>query len=190
MYINALKRSGFKKVSFAYQEKEDTANKVARKRNRKRDVVWYTPPYSKNVQTKIGGTFFYLLQKFFPKESKLHKVINKSTVKLSYSSMPSLKRIISTINSSKLNKEQNNVNGSKKALKSCNGLVLCKNGCIVDGRCKEKDVIYKATCTDQDLNEKIYIGETAETFKKRCGGHYTTFNKIAYKNDTSLAKHI
>ena len=40
------------------------------------------------------------------------------------------------------------------------------------------------------MNEKIYIGETAETFKKRCGGHYTTFNKIAYQNETSLAKHI
>ena len=35
-----------------------------------------------------------------------------------------------------------------------------------------------------------YIGETAETFKKRCGAHYTTFNNIAYKNDTALAKHI
>jgi len=56
----------------------------------------------------------------------------------------------------------------------------------------EIDVIYKASCIDQNLNEFIYIGETAETltFKKRCGGHYTSFNNIAYKNETALAKNI
>ena len=193
-YINALNRSGFKNVRFEYQTKDDKSveenmNK-AKTNKKKRDIVWYTPPFSENVKTKVGGTFFYLLQKHFPKESKLHKLINKATVKLSYSSMPSIKRIISNINNAKLNSEQNNVDSSENQVKACTKQGICKNGCIVNGRCMETDVIYKATVTEESMNESVYIGETAETLKKRCGGHYTSFNHVAYKNETTLAKHI
>ena len=31
---------------------------------------------------------------------------------------------------------------------------------------------------------------TENSFKERVQGHYTSFNKIAYKNDTSLSKYI
>ena len=61
---------------------------------------------------------------------------------------------------------------------------------MVSGGCETNDVIHKATSTDQDLNERIYVGETAHTFKKRCGKHNTTFNHKEYRNDTSLSNHI
>ena len=147
-------------------------------------------PYSKNVKTKIGETFFYLLPKYFPKESQLYTLIDKSTLKLSYSSMPSTKRIIGNTNNSKLRKEGESEDSTNNQAKDCKQLGVYKNGCMANGRCTEMDIIYKATCTDQDLNERIYIGETADTFKRRCEAHYTTFNNSGYKNETALAKHI
>ena len=88
----------------------------------------------------------------------------------------------------KINGEQSK--NKKENSKKCTKQGICKNGCVVEGACEEKDVIYKATCIDQNLIEKVYIGETAETFKKRCGNHYTTFNHKAYKNSTTLANYI
>ena len=112
-YINALKESGFKNFSFEYQE-----NKTYTKKNRKRNILWYTPPFSENVKTKIGGTFFYLLQKHFPKDSALYKLINKSNVKLSYSCVSSMRKIISSINNSKIKKSSENAKKHKQRYKT------------------------------------------------------------------------
>ena len=51
-------------------------------------------------------------------------------------------------------------------------------------------IIYFLYVTFHLLKENYYIGETTEPFKKRVGVRHSTFNKIAYKNDTALAKHI
>ena len=113
-YINALKESGFINFNFEYQEKK---TKTKSKRNRKRNILWFTPPFSANVKTKIGGTFFYLLQKHFPESSNLHKLINKSNVKLSYSCVSSMRRIISSINNTKIKKSNGSVKDTKEVKK-------------------------------------------------------------------------
>ena len=81
VYEKALKEAGFKDGKIKYQKPNGSITSEASKkskRNRTRDVVWFTPPYSENVATKIGGTFFYLLQKHFPKESsKYYRLFNK-----------------------------------------------------------------------------------------------------------------
>ena len=44
-------------------------NKTTRtSRRRKRNMVWFNPPYSRNVATNIGKEFFNLLQIHFPKQ--------------------------------------------------------------------------------------------------------------------------
>ena len=58
-------------------------NKI--KKNRKGIIIWFNPPYGKNDVTKVGHYFFKLLDKHFPQEQMLHKIINKSTVKVRYS---------------------------------------------------------------------------------------------------------
>ena len=45
----------------------------------------YRPPYSKKVATNMGKKFFTLLSACFPANNKLYKIINKNTIKLSYS---------------------------------------------------------------------------------------------------------
>ena len=47
-------------------------NDENQKRKRKRNIIWFNPPYSKNVTTNIGKTFLQLLSKHFPKDHQMH----------------------------------------------------------------------------------------------------------------------
>ena len=62
------------------------------RKNRHRDIIWYNPPFSKNVPTNIGQTFLKILDEEFPKVHMLHKIFNRNTVKISYSCMTNLKQ--------------------------------------------------------------------------------------------------
>ena len=61
---------------------EKTGSKA--KRKRKREVVWFNPPFSMNVQTRVGKEFLSLIDKHFPKGSPLSKFVNRNTIKVSY----------------------------------------------------------------------------------------------------------
>ncbi|GAB1607445.1 hypothetical protein Ahia01_001028000 [Argonauta hians] len=67
-----------------------------------KNVIFYHPPYNRLLKTKLGKCFFKLLDKHFPKNHKYHKIINRNTVKLSYSTTNNLKQIIDNSNSRKL----------------------------------------------------------------------------------------
>ena len=69
-------------------------NKKTKQKNRKRNIIWLNPPYSKNVATKVGHYFLKLLDKHFPRHHKLHKIFNRNTVKVSYSCTKNIKSII------------------------------------------------------------------------------------------------
>ena len=65
---------------------------------RKRNIIWFNPPYSKNVKTNVAQRFLRLLDKHFPKTFRLHKIFNRNSVKVSYSCKPNVKSIISNHN--------------------------------------------------------------------------------------------
>ena len=60
-------------------------NKETKQKDRKRTIIWFNPPSSKNVVRKLGHYFLKSLDKHFPWQRKLHKIFNKNTVKVSYS---------------------------------------------------------------------------------------------------------
>ena len=43
-------------------------------------IVWFNPPFSKSIKSKIGKTFLDLIKRYFPKTNKLHNIFNKNTV--------------------------------------------------------------------------------------------------------------
>ena len=55
--------------------------------NRKMNIIWFNPPYSANVVTKVGKRFPSLLEKHFPPHNKFHKIFNRNIVKISYRCM-------------------------------------------------------------------------------------------------------
>ena len=65
-------------------------NKNEGTKQRKRKIIWFNPPYSKNVLSKVGNQFLKLINKHFPRHHKLYKLFNKNNVKVSYSSMPNI----------------------------------------------------------------------------------------------------
>ena len=57
VYQDALKQSGFK-YDLTYEETENET--APARRNRKRNIIWFNPPFSKSVATNVGKTFLKL----------------------------------------------------------------------------------------------------------------------------------
>ena len=154
-YEKYLKNSGYKTKLQYQQPKENNQNKKKRKRN----IIWFNPPYSKSVKTNIGRIFIKLISKHFPPNHKFVKIFNKNTIKLSYSCMPNIR---------------SKINGHNKILqpkpaepqKLCNCLV--KEDCPLNGLCLTSSILYQATikCSDSKYKQKRYKGICQTTFKK------------------------
>ena len=184
-YNDALKKSGFKGFELKY---EPNGNPNRRKKaSRSRRIIWFNPPFNKQVRTNIGKMFFNLISKHFPQEHPLHKIFNKNTIKLSYSCMDNFERIIKKHNNKII---RNSTAPKTEATRNCS----ChnKNNCPLQNQCLTRNVVYKATVSidKKPENDKHYIGISHTTFKARLYNHHTSFSKSDYKNDTSLATHI
>ena len=171
----------------AQQFREDYMKQAPQKtrRNRQRNIIWFNPPFSKNVKTNIARNFLCLIDKHFPPNHKLHKIFNRNTVKVSYSCMNNVKSIIS--------KHNTRITGKSKP--QCEVIDPCtcrdKKTCPLQEKCMTKDIVYKATITTSNTySTKHYIGMTASTFKERYRNHIKSFIHKSYSNDTELSKYI
>ena len=85
IYQEALIKAGYNH-KLTYQKHDQ---KKDNPQQRKRQIIWFNPPYSKNVTTKVGKFFLSLIDKHFPPHHKLHKLFNRNNVKI-----PNIKSII------------------------------------------------------------------------------------------------
>ena len=78
-----------------------------------------------------------LIDKHFPKSNPLHKILNRNTLKLSYSCMNNVKAIISNHNKAVISRSSNL---PVQTINTCN----CpdKRSCPMDGNCNERNIIY------------------------------------------------
>ena len=187
-YNEALKKSGYK-FNLKFTESSDNKTKTS-KRKRTRQILWYTPPFSMNVTSRIGRKFIALLTRCFPKENDLHHIFNRNTVKISYSTMPNVENIISTHNKNILNKHRQPKTDDRKL---CN----CRNSeqCPLDGKCLTDNVVYKATITTTDPktqqnHTETYTGLTECEFKTRYNLHKSSFKNQRTRKATTLSEHI
>ena len=65
----ALKKSGYD-YKLKYQKNTSTINS---KQQRKRNIIWFNPPYSMNVATNIERFFLNLINKHFPPHHKFQQ---------------------------------------------------------------------------------------------------------------------
>ena len=77
-YETALKNSGYHQTKLIFSKKEQRKQKRIRNRN----IIWFNPPFSRNVTTSVAKRFLNFLDIHFPKSNKLHKIFNRNTVKL------------------------------------------------------------------------------------------------------------
>ena len=155
IYSKALKESGFTdELKYLPNEAQELGNNNRVKRRRK--IIWFNLPYSKNVKTNVGKVFLKLLKKHFPISHILHKIFNKNAVKTSYSCMKNINSVISSHNKSILNPRTTSF--------KCN--CRKKESCPLNGECLTSQLVCKATVTNA-VNEDItkYIGLADTTFK-------------------------
>ena len=114
------------------------------------------------MKTDIGRQFLKLIDKNFPSNNPISEIINRKTVKLSYSCTDNMEKVISKHNKKILAEETEETNK-----KNCNCRI--KANCPVDNKCLTESLIYKATLQTADASE--YIGLTDNTFKTRFNNH-------------------
>ena len=168
------------------QLNEKTRDTLRTSTKRRRKIIWYNPPFEGTVATNIGKEFFKILDESFPENQKLHKLFNRSSIKLSYSCMPNLKQIIDGTNKRKL--QQSPMNSTANT-NNCN----CRkpDECPLEQQCKTKGVVYQATVTIEGTNQTAtYVGMTETSFKERYANHKQSFKQEKYKNQTELSKHV
>ena len=107
-----------------------------------------------SVKTKVRKQFLKLINMHFPEGSKLHKIFNKNTVKITYSCSTNLKSIIQAHNKKVLSKQS-----LTAKLYNCRKTPQCP----FNGQCLQKG-IHKATISHQNVTKK-YIGSTGVSFK-------------------------
>ena len=179
LYQEAIEKSGYD-----YKLKYDpSANETpAKKRNRKRKILWFNPPYNQTVRTNVGKEFLGLLEKCFPPNHPLRKIFNRQNVKVSYSTTPNMAQIISGKNSKVLTETEEEV-------KTCSCPKNRKNECPLDQKCLTDNLVYQATVTLPNNETKTYIGQTSTDFKARLSTHKHSF-KNPNVNQTRLSKYI
>ena len=88
-----------------------------------------------------------------------------------------------TAHNKKLLKVNNSIDETSE--ERCN----CRSNCPVQGKCKTKCVVYKATITDP-ANTAEYIGCNNSDFKTRYNNHKSNFRSQNQKKQTSLASFV
>ena len=177
MYQEALIKAGYSQ-KLTYQKHDQKKNNL---KQRKKQIVWFNPPYSKNVTTEVGKFFLRLIDKHFPPQHKLHKLFNRNSVKISYSCLPNIKSIINAYN--------------RKILYPSPTVSRRTSNCInisqypLQQNCLSNNILYQANVTPAGENSetKVEYGICKTTFKLRYANHKKSFNHSNRKSDTELS---
>ena len=146
-YEMALSNSGHNS-RLQFDPEADTKNKERvegrRRRCRKRDIIWYNPPFNGRLQTNYGQEFLKIVDTCFPQGHPLHRTFNRNKLKLSYSTMPNLLQIIQKHNANLLRKHREQMRQGRQE-RTCN----CRQPeeCPMSGNCLASEIVYQATVT-------------------------------------------
>ena len=72
------------------------------RKQRKRNIIWFNPPYSDYVQTNVGKRFLEAIDECFGHNPELKKLSNRHNTKISYKCGPNLKQNINSYNKKNL----------------------------------------------------------------------------------------
>ena len=177
-YKEALLKSG-------YHDDMPYRQQNRRKRQRKRDVIWFNPPYNQSVTTNVASQFLKLVDKHFPRHHRYHKLFNRNNVKCSYSCMSSIGSIIRSHNAKVLSPTTTNPTTPKR---TCN----CRQpqNCPLGGMCLTECIVYKATVSAPNRPTRVYHGLTEGPFKTRFNNHTTSLRLEGHRKETELSKYM
>ena len=179
-YQEALDKAGYD-YKLEFNEVEPNQQRNSR-RKRKRDIIFFNPPFDLNVKTKLGKEFLKILDSSFPVGNPLHGKLNRHNVKISYRTMPNMMTQVSRHNA-RLRR------GSEpEEVKPCPHTRTVPCPMPGSGECNKDNVIYQATVTSGDKIE-TYVGCT-KNFADRYYKHRTDMTNPKYKTGTTLSIYV
>ena len=92
VYNEGLKAAGYQQMIKYIPPDPQQGDRSGR--NRKRNVIWFNPPFHEDVSTHIGENFIKLVSKHFKKGMEMGELFNSSNVKKSYGCTSNMKSII------------------------------------------------------------------------------------------------
>ena len=100
--------------------------------------------------TNEGREFLKILDESFPERHPLRKIMNRNTVKVSYSTTPNIDKFISGRNAKLLASEK------QVQEKTCS----CRKNatCPLDGKCLEENIVYHAEVSQLGNTTRNYVG--------------------------------
>ena len=178
IYQDSLKKSEY---THKLKYDPDVVMCTEKKRSRRKNPLYFNPPFSVSVKTNVGAKFLKLIDKHFPKSNPLSKIVNRKIIKMSYRTTTNMKNVISSHNQKVIRKNEN-----AEVKKMCN----CRTPpCPLQGKCLTDNLVYQATVkTESDV--QTYVGLTSTTFKLRLGNHKKSFKNENYRRNTSLSSYI
>ena len=166
-----MKRSVFK-VDLKY-----TKNQWEKPKNRSRNITWFNPPFNKAVSTNVAKFFFNGSIGIFPKSHRLHKIVNRNTVKVSYSCMQNISKIYKGHNSKITSTLRNQ-------LTLCNSWV--KEECPMGSKCQTMDAVYDLCPFTRATKNWLAEGK----WKQKYYNHKKSFNHKQYLHETTLSRYM
>ena len=132
------------------------------------------------MKNNIGSSFLRLIDKHFKDDDFLGYHFNRQKVKISYSTMPNMKKIITGHNRRLSNPKEEIV------LKDCDRKGKCKDDCFEEReKCQSRCCIYQASLQYETPHtsipalkipkEKVYTGLTSNKRRERYNHHHWTF---------------
>ena len=100
------------------------------------------------MQTNIGEKFLKLIDKNFPPNHPLAKIVNRNTVKISYRCMPNMKKAIAGHNFQAQKEEEEPVQYGC----NCSGRI---GPCPLEGGCLVDKVVYKTRVVQNNNQQHI-----------------------------------
>ena len=181
-YQAALDKAGYDH-KLVWDEPAPAAPTTPSRRSRTRRVTWFNPPFSQSISTNIGAKFLQLVDSCFPLNHELRRVVNRNTVKVSYSTMPNMAQAIKQHNNKVLGGDQVEKSGG------CNGHRGGRQ-CPIPGNCMAKGVVYGAEVTELTTGSKeTYTGITDGTIRDRIARHEGNF-RHRHQPGTRLSDHV
>ena len=146
----------------------------------KRNIIWFNPPFSKNVAAKIGRYFLNLRDKHFPRDHKFLKIFIRNNINSSYSWMPNIKSAINSHNRKIFHPSVDNQS------RTCN--CINKTDCPLQKKCFSKNTLYQADISLENFQTKIYYRISEAKLKTRYSNHKKSFDHKKPKNDMQASK--
>ena len=100
-----------------------------------RTITWYNPPSQQRCKNQNLKTFLCLVTKHFPSGSKVHKIFNWGTVKISYSCTTNMAMLIKCHNSCICNPAVMDDPMTERCCNCRGGKVTCplRGECLIEG---------------------------------------------------------